>query len=119
MKDQFDILKWRRKHLISEGMENINPEAGEAEVMIADFKSMPQFRSVKVYPNRGTSLSPKKLPYDIEAKFDFRWGDWEGVEEQQNAITKFFEEKGYTLVDEFEYDDDDRRASLTLYYKKK
>ncbi len=118
MKDQFDILKWRRKHLISEGMENIDPEIGEAEATIADFKSLPQFRSVTAYPNRGKDTSPKKSIYDIKAKFDFRWGDWDGVEEQETSITNFFKEKGYALVDSFEYDDDDRRPSLTLYYKK-
>lgn len=118
MKDQFDILKWRRSHLISENLEN-TPEMGDMgqandiESTIAEFKT--KFRGVSIFPEK---MSPSKIGCDIKARIDFSWGDWEGVKQEEEAITNFFKEKGYKLVDEFEYDDDDRRATLSLYYKK-
>lgn len=92
-------------------------ENEDISAVVDEFKS--KFRSVSVYLNqRGDTTPSKKSPYDIKAKFDFRWGAWDDVEEQETSITNFFKEKGFELVDSFEYDDDDRRASLTLYYKK-
>lgn len=81
--------------------------------IIDEFKS--KFPGVSISPEK---ISPDKLECDIKAKFDFKWGDWEGQKEQEEAITKFFESKGYKLVDSFEIDDPDRRPMLSLYYKK-
>jgi hypothetical protein len=95
-------------------LKNKNLDGGN---IMDEFKS--KFNSATVSSNQRGDMTPsEKLPYDIKAKFNFKWGRWDDVKEQETAITNFFKEKGYSLVDSFEFDDDERRASLTLYYKK-
>jgi hypothetical protein len=99
----FNVYKWRREQIAL--LENENSNEKDIKDEFKDkFKKLTIKSKDKAHNGKSS---------DIVVKFDN-----EEADEYETDVKKFFKDKGYTLVEEWDYKSD-RRYHLELYFKKK
>jgi len=99
----FNIYKWRRDQIAL--LENENSSENDVK---KEFKDKFEKLTIK---SKDKAHNGEKC--DVVVKFDN-----EEAKEYETDVKKFFKDKGYTLVEEWDYESN-RRYHLELYFKKK
>ena len=139
MSKKFDVYKWRRNNLLTEDVSNstradyvYDAIKKFLDVSNQDQSSVSYIKRQIMYGLLTADLDDKKSTSLQEGELKGSWenkkGTFDGKEydgyfkttfsKQDSEVKAAMKEKGYTFVDEYVRDDDDRKTEYWYYFKK-